>query len=126
MSRGASGTVATALSVPFAAITPAVVASSRRGITLPCFMRDHLGVPCPFCGVTRAADAVWSGAAPTWPHVPAQLLLLTVVAMAAYATFGMLARRTLPTARVSLTYLAVVGLLGAGNWAVQLNAGPLS
>jgi Protein of unknown function (DUF2752) len=112
--------VGTGLSVPFAATGAVLVAArSRVGFTLPCALRDHVGIPCPFCGVTRAASSLVQF--DVAPHqVAAVAVVIAIAMMTTQCMIGWIRRRELPTPAVSAWYLVVVSVLLLTNWVVQL------
>ena len=114
--------LSTGLSVPFAVTGVALVtARIRAEFTLPCVLRDHIGVPCPFCGVTRAASALLRF--DVSPHQLAGVgVVLAIAVMSLVCLVTWFRRRALPTPVASATYLAGVSGLLLANWVVQLTS----
>lgn len=111
-----------------AAVVVPVLPTVHRvtGFSLACPLRTMTGVPCPFCGMTTAAEALATGQVSQ--ALAANPFILGVVALAG-AGVVMLALRSLglvgtpipwtPRARRRLGWVA--GLLATGSWAFQLH-----
>jgi hypothetical protein len=81
---------------------------------LACPFRAATGLPCPFCGMTRAVDAALHGhLAASLRFQPAGILLLVAVA------FVVLRRSRAPIRLPAWTLLAVFALMWA--WNLTLN-----
>jgi Protein of unknown function (DUF2752) len=110
--------------VPAAYLWPAVHAAT--GAELLCPLRTLTGIPCPLCGMTRAATSLAAG------DLGASLAsnpFLLVLALATAVMTALMAGRALGLAaparplpgRARRWVAVAVGLLAAASWLVQLD-----
>jgi hypothetical protein len=114
--------------------TPALVAGAlalwdpaAHGGPALCPMRVLTGVPCPFCGITRAAGALVRG---RWHDAVAfhPLVLVAVVELAvvwAFASARAAGRDVRVPARLTSVLLVANAVLFLGVWALRLRTGAI-
>ena len=116
-----AGYLSAALSVPMAGLGAGLVGARLAGVgpAVQCPMLAMIGRPCPFCGVTRAAEAVLQlepTAATVW--LPASMLVVAIALMTLYVVASWLRRKPL-AGIVPRLYLGVFLGLTVANWIWQ-------
>ena len=115
--------LAAAISIAATTAGPFLLLARQQGVHLPCTMRDLAGLPCPFCGITRAAAGIAgdiTALSPVLERFPAQMLVLVLAGMAIYATALLVRQRRLPSEVPARLFLAAVPVLLAWNWSAQI------
>lgn len=121
-SSDAPAILAMATSLPFAGIGTLLAGAHALGLdpAVPCPLSDATGVPCPACGVTRAASSLLrgdvDGMVAQWPGM---LLTVLLAVMALVSSERLVRRRPLPRP-LSVGYLAALVSLLALNTVWQL------
>ncbi len=109
------------LVLPVVAVIGAVGWPVNAAFSGECLMRASLGVPCPLCGCSRAAQRLFAGdiiGALRW-SVPAVALI--VVLFAGCVLFAWRLARPRAPNRVAARILCCFAVVFAfGNWAVQV------
>jgi hypothetical protein len=109
--------------VPAAFVWPAV--SAATGARLLCPLRELTGIPCPLCGMTRAATSLAAGdVGASLAFNPFLLVLAAATAVMAVVMAGralgvLPAARPLP-GRWGPAAVGLVALLVGASWLVQL------
>ncbi len=102
-----------------------------RPVGITCWMRTHLGIPCPTCGLSRglvlSLHGKWGAAWHLFPAAPlalagALLLASALLAVAALQASGSPFAVTLgrPVRKAGLLWAAVTVLVWIGGWLTQV------